>query len=153
MIECFWWQGNLFLGIYYNLSIWYKLSDQTKYGAYLSIFGALITITLNLILIPKYDFVGCAWATLICYLSMTIASYLLGKKHYMIRYNIRRIFIYLGFVSILYFISIYYNSIMINLLYIMQLLNHMMIKKIMKNLAIFLLKLTIFKKNYIKIIQ
>ena len=110
--------ANLFLGIYYNLSIWYKLSDQTKYGAYLSIFGAIITITLNLTLIPIYGFVGCAWATLICYLSMTIASYLLGKKHYMLRYNIRRIFIYLGFVSILYFISIYYNSIMINLLYI-----------------------------------
>ena len=110
--------ANLFLGIYYNLSIWYKLSDQTKYGAYLSIFGAIITITLNLTLIPIYGFVGCAWATLICYLSMTIASYLLGKKHYMIRYNIRRIFIYLGLVSILYFISIYYNSIMINLLYI-----------------------------------
>ena len=110
--------ANLFLGIYYNLSIWYKLSEKTKYGAYLSIFGAIITLALNFILIPKIGFVGSAWATLICYFSMTVASYYLGNKHYKISYPLKRIFFYLGLVCVLYFTSIYFDSNIINSLYI-----------------------------------
>jgi O-antigen/teichoic acid export membrane protein len=111
--------ANLFLGIYYNLSIWYKLSEKTKYGAYLSIFGAIITLCLNFILIPKIGFVGSAWATLICYFSMMVASYFLGKKHYKIPYPLKRIFFYLGLVCVLYFTSIYFDSNIINSLYIL----------------------------------
>ena len=70
--------ANLFLGIYYNLSIWYKLTEKTRYGAMLAIFGALITLVLNIILIPKIGFVGSAWATLACYFSMMLASMLIG---------------------------------------------------------------------------
>ena len=110
--------ANLFLGIYYNLSIWYKLSEKTKYGAYLSIFGAVITLTLNFILIPIIGFVGSAWATLACYFSMTIASYFLGKTHYSIKYPLKRIFLYLGLVVSMYFTSIYLNSNKIDVLYI-----------------------------------
>ena len=111
--------ANLFLGIYYNLSIWYKLSEKTKYGAYLSIFGAIITLCLNFILIPKIGFVGSAWATLICYFSMMVSSYFLGKKHYKIPYPLKRIFFYLGLVCVLYFTSIYFDSNIINSLYIL----------------------------------
>ena len=111
--------ANLFLGIYYNLSIWYKLSEKTKYGAYLSIFGAIITLCLNFILIPKIGFVGSAWATLICYFSMMVASYFLGKKHYKIPYPLKRIFFYLGLVCVLYLTSIYFDSNIINSLYIL----------------------------------
>ena len=96
--------ANLFLGIYYNLSVWYKLTDKTKYGAKISIFGALITIALNFILIPIIGFLGSAIATLICYLSITIISYLLGKKHYPIPYNIKRICFYLFFMLCIYFV-------------------------------------------------
>ena len=96
--------ANLFLGIYYNLSVWYKLTDKTKYGAKISIFGALITIALNFILIPIIGFLGSAIATLICYLSITIISYLLGKKHYPIPYNIKRICCYLFFMLCIYFV-------------------------------------------------
>ena len=99
--------ANLFLGIYYNLSIWYKLSEKTKYGAYLSMFGAVITLCLNFILIPKIGFVGSAWATLICYVSMTVASYYLGRKHYKIPYPLKRISFYLGLVAVLYFTSMF----------------------------------------------
>lgn len=75
--------ANVFFGMFFNLSIWYKLSGQTKYGAALSIFGAALTIVLNIILIPRMGYMGAAWATLICYLSMLIASYIIGqKKHY-----------------------------------------------------------------------
>jgi O-antigen/teichoic acid export membrane protein len=97
--------ANLFLGIYYNLSVWYKLSERTKYGAYLSIFGALLTIIFNLILIPSMGFEGAAWATLICYFSMTAGSYMLSKKYYPIPYPIVRICFYLLFSLGLYFIS------------------------------------------------
>jgi len=101
--------ANLFLGIYYNLSIWYKLSEKTKYGAYLSIFGAIITLILNFLLIPVLGFVGSAWATLVCYFFMTISSYLLGRKHYKIPYPIKRIFLYLGLVFVLFFISVLFS--------------------------------------------
>ena len=101
--------ANLFLGIYYNLSIWYKLTEKTKYGAYLSIFGAIITLALNFLLIPIIGFVGSAWATLICYFSMTVASYYLGKKHFPVPYNIKRIGLYLfsmlGIYSFIYFLD------------------------------------------------
>ena len=101
--------ANLFLGIYYNLSIWYKLTEKTKYGAYLSIFGAIITFSLNFALIPVIGFVGCAWATLVCYFSMTIASYYLGKRHFPIPYQVKRITLYLFSMLWVYF-CIYFTS-------------------------------------------
>ncbi|MDA8956693.1 oligosaccharide flippase family protein [Flavobacteriales bacterium] len=97
--------ANLFLGIYYNLSVWYKLSERTKYGAYLSIFGALLTVVFNFMLIPSMGFEGAAWATLICYFSMTVASYILSKKYYPIPYPVVRICFYLAFSFGLYLFS------------------------------------------------
>ena len=101
--------ANLFLGIYYNLSIWYKLTEKTKYGAYLSIFGAVITLSLNFTLIPVLGFVGCAWATLVCYFSMTVASYYLGKKHFSVPYQVKRITLYLFCMLCVYF-CIYFTN-------------------------------------------
>jgi len=96
--------ANMFLGIYYNLSIWYKLIDKTYYGAILSVFGAVITLVLNVYLIPKISFVGSAWATLICYFLMVLASLLLSKKQFPIPYNIKRITFYILFMLTVYFI-------------------------------------------------
>jgi len=101
--------ANLFLGIYYNLSIWYKLTEKTKYGAYLSIFGAIITLSLNFTLIPLLGFVGCAWATLICYFSMTVASYYIGKRHFSVPYQVKRIALYL-FVTLCIYFCIYFTN-------------------------------------------
>jgi O-antigen/teichoic acid export membrane protein len=86
--------ANLCLGVYLNLSMWYKLSGQTKYGAWLSIFGAAITILFNLWLIPIMGYTGAAWATLICYASMMIVSYLIGQKKYPIPYDVSKFFIF-----------------------------------------------------------
>ena len=98
----------LFLGIYFNLSVWYKVTDKTRYGAYLSIFGALVTIVLNFALIPSMSYVGSAYATLFCYFSMCVASYLLSRKHYSILYDFKRIFSYLFLAfGLLYFWSIF----------------------------------------------
>ena len=99
--------ANLCLGIYYNLSIWYKLTGQTKFGALISIFGALLTIVLNLWLIPIIGYMGSAWATLICYASMMILSYIFGQKYYNVAYNYKKILGYIALSLILYVISIY----------------------------------------------
>jgi O-antigen/teichoic acid export membrane protein len=101
--------ANIALGIYYNQSIWYKLSGKTKYGAYIGIFGAIITFMLNYIWIPEYGYMGSAWATLICYSSMMFLSFILSRKHYPIKYNLPKIFLYLGVSSGLYFLTLYAN--------------------------------------------
>ncbi len=98
--------ANMFLGIFYNLSIWYKLTDKTRFGAYLSIFGAIVTLTLNLLLIPVIGYMGSAWATFACYCSMMVLSYFIGQKHYHVKYNLKKIGFYFGFALLLYFISI-----------------------------------------------
>jgi len=85
----------LFLGIYHNLSIWYKLTDKTRYGMYFSIIGAIITIGLNLWLIPEIGIMAAAWATLFAYGSMTVISYFIGKKYYPIKYPLKKMSIYL----------------------------------------------------------
>ena len=111
--------ANLFLGIYYNLSIWYKLTEKTGYGAILAIFGAVITLILNIILIPKIGFIGSAWATLFCYFSMMIASLLIGRKHYAIPYDLKRVFTYIFLSFALYKISVYFEtSMLINTVYL-----------------------------------
>ncbi|MET2986053.1 lipopolysaccharide biosynthesis protein [Aureibaculum conchae] len=87
--------ANLLLGVYNNLSVWYKLTDRTKYGMYFSIFGAVITIALNLIFIPKYGFMASAWATLTAYGGMTLISYFYGKKYYKVPYKMKKVLFYI----------------------------------------------------------
>lgn len=99
--------ANFFLGIYTNLSVWYKLIDKTKIGAYISAFGALVTLLLNFLLIPKFSYMGSAIATLAAYGSMMMISYYLGNKQYPIPYDKRRIFGYLGVSTLLAGLSFY----------------------------------------------
>ncbi len=87
--------ANLFLGIYYNLSVWFKLTDKTKYGMYFSLVGAAITIVLNIVFIPKIGFMASAYATLIAYSSMTVISYYYSRKYYSIPYQFKNILFYL----------------------------------------------------------
>jgi O-antigen/teichoic acid export membrane protein len=88
--------ANVFLGIYYNQSIWYKLSGQTRFGALIAILGAFITLGINLLFIPEYGYMASAWATLIVYGFMMVLSYYMGQKYYPIKYNSRKFFLYLG---------------------------------------------------------
>lgn len=98
--------ANMFLGIYYNLSIWYKLTDKTNFGAVISISGAVITIILNCWWIPIIGYMGSAWATFICYAFMMLISFFYGQKKYPIPYAIARILLYIGTSIALYGISI-----------------------------------------------
>jgi O-antigen/teichoic acid export membrane protein len=94
--------ANFFLGIYTNLSVWYKLIDKTRIGAYISIVGALVTLLLNYLLIKQgFSYYGSAIATIAAYGTMMIISYKLGQKQYPIPYDINTILKYLG-LSILF---------------------------------------------------
>ena len=99
--------ANFCLGIYQNLSVWYKITDKTKFGAYISVIGATLTLALNIILIPYYGYVGSAIATLVAYASMAAISYVLGRKHYPIPYKTAKIGFYIIFSIALSTISFY----------------------------------------------
>lgn len=98
--------GNIFLGIYYNLSIWYKLTNKNMIGAFITIAGALITITLNMLLIPRLHYYGAAIATFSCYFFMMLISYTLGKKYYPVPYAIRKLSAYILFSALLYILHL-----------------------------------------------
>ena len=97
--------GSVFLGIYYNLSVWYKLTNKTLTGAWITLAGAVITILLNIWWIPLFGYTGSAWATFVCYAFMMIISYLLGQKHYPIPYVTEKLIAYLCIVTLLYLIQ------------------------------------------------
>jgi len=112
------WQGlkvvpillaaNLFLGIYFNLSVWYKLTDKTIYAAIISVIGAFITIVLNFVLIPKIGYYGSAWATMFVYLTMCMLSFAWGKKYYPVPYSILKLSAILLVALSLFFIDFYW---------------------------------------------
>ena len=94
--------GNVFLGIYYNLSVWYKLTNKNMYGAVITIIGAAITIVLNIVLIPILHYTGAAIATFTCYLFMMVCSYKLGQKFYPVPYPVKKLIAYLVMVVLIY---------------------------------------------------
>jgi O-antigen/teichoic acid export membrane protein len=97
--------GYVSLGIYMNLSVWYKLSDQTKYGLYISGIGAILTIILNVIFIPKYSYMASAWISLIAYATMMVLSYIWGQKNYPIPYNLKKNLAYIIIAVVLVYLS------------------------------------------------
>lgn len=99
--------ANLFLGMYYNTSIWYKATNNTMKGAYISLVGAVITIALNWILIQKMGYMGSAWTTLICYFAMLVISLIWGRKYYPIPYHYAYNFLWIG-LSTVYSLGAYF---------------------------------------------
>ncbi len=98
--------ANWFLGIYFNLTVWYKLTNKTGYGAGISIFGAVLTIVFNVLLIPYLGYYGAACTTLICYTSMMVLSFYQGQKHFPINYDVKKILGYIFLSVALYFVSL-----------------------------------------------
>jgi O-antigen/teichoic acid export membrane protein len=99
--------ANLFLGVVYNLSVWFKLTDRTKYGAYIAGIGASVTLIMNITLIPLIGYLGSAWAHFACYLTMMVISFFLGRKYYRIDYPLKDIAVYVIISLALYFGSLY----------------------------------------------
>lgn len=98
--------GELFFGIFYNLSVWYKLTDRTQWGMWFSLFGLAVTITLNIILVPQFSYMGCAWAACSSYFLMMVASWVFGSKIYPIGYPVGRIISFFAAAAILYGIGV-----------------------------------------------
>jgi len=96
--------ANMFLGIYYNLSIWYKLTRNTRAGAYITLIGAGITLIINYVFIPRFNYWASAWATCICYGSMMVISYIWGQKVYRVPYPWKKLVAYMVIVALLYFL-------------------------------------------------
>ncbi|WP_323027097.1 lipopolysaccharide biosynthesis protein [Gelidibacter japonicus] len=133
--------ANLCLGIYHNLSVWYKVTDRTKFGAYISVFGAVITLALNFWLIPIMEYRGSAIATLVAYASMMAASYYYGQKYYPIPYNLKKMGLYLLVSSVFSVISFYVYrenyvigvSLLTLFLFLVVMLEKNQIKQLIKN--------------------
>ena len=102
--------GNLFFGIYFALSLWYKLTDMTRYGAYIALTGAAFSLLLNFLLIPVWGYMGSAVAVFFSYFIMMVFSYFLGRKYYPIPYNLKRIGTYFGVAMILYAASFFTSA-------------------------------------------
>jgi O-antigen/teichoic acid export membrane protein len=102
--------ANLFFGIYFALSLWYKLKDMTRYGAYIALTGAAITLGMNIILIPIMGYMGSAIAIFVCFFVMMIISYIYGQKYYPIPYNLKRIGLYFSIAAIIYTISLFTSA-------------------------------------------
>ncbi|MBN9296859.1 MAG: polysaccharide biosynthesis C-terminal domain-containing protein [Filimonas sp.] len=96
--------ANMFLGVYYNLSVWYKVTNRTRAGATITLIGVVITCAINYIFIPKYSYTACAWATFLCYFSMMVISYVWGQKEYRIPYAWKKLVAYFCIVVIFFFI-------------------------------------------------
>ncbi len=94
--------ANMFLGIYYNLSIWYKLTHKTIAGAYITLVGAGLTLLINFMFIPYFGYMACAWATFLCYFSMMVMSYVWGQKDYPIPYPWKKLCAYIVIVVLLF---------------------------------------------------
>src|ERR1019366_286356 len=111
--------ANMFLGIYYNLSIWYKLGHKTMAGAWITLVGAVITLLINYFFIPYYSYMACAWATFACYGSMMVVSFVWGQKEYKIPYAWKKLVAYIVIVVIIFFIhkgiTYFYNHTVFNL--------------------------------------
>lgn len=96
--------ANIFLGIYYNLSIWYKLSNKTMAGAWITVAGSMVTIVVNYLFIPRFGFSACAWSTFLCYGTMMVISFRWGQKQHRIPYAWKKLVAYLVIVALLFFV-------------------------------------------------
>jgi O-antigen/teichoic acid export membrane protein len=100
----------IFQGIFFNLSLWYKLTDKTMYGAWFSLLGTFIIVILNIILVPVYSYMGCAWAAFVCYFVIMVVSYFYGQKHMPIKYDFKSIGLYTVVTILFYVISLFIKT-------------------------------------------
>ena len=99
--------AELFFGIFFNLSLWYKPTDRTPWGMYFSLIGLAVTIGLNAVLVPRFGYMGCAWAAFCCYAVMMVSSYFVGRAKHPIGYPVRRIAAYFLVAAVLYVLGMY----------------------------------------------
>ena len=145
----------LFQGVLSNLSLWYKLTDRTIYGAYISILGLVITVALNVAFVPKYSYWACVYATLACYTVMMLVSYFLGQKYYPVNYPLKDIGIYVLLTAVLYVagMAVDFGALWANLLYRTALLGVFAVYLVKKDLPLSEIPVLgkLFKKSHSRI--
>ena len=99
--------AEIFMGIYFNLSFWYKLIDETRWGAYFSLIGCTVLVVMNILLIPRYSYMACAWAGFCGYGIAMLLSYFVGQKKYPIQYDLKAIGGYVLLAAVLYLAAEY----------------------------------------------
>ena len=97
--------ADVFFGIFFNLSVWYKITDRTIWGTWFSFIGLAIVVAVNFIFVPIYGYMACAWASFICYGTMMLVSYFVGQAKYRIDYNVPRLLFYFLTAGVLYAVS------------------------------------------------
>ncbi|GEM63447.1 polysaccharide biosynthesis protein [Sphingobacterium faecium NBRC 15299] len=123
--------ANICLGIYYNLSVWYKLTDRMQMGLYITVFGTIITLVGNYIFIPHWGIYAAAWTTLLCYASMMILTYLIGQKIYFIPYQVKRIVLYLCMMLICFLLKMYFDHLSLSFSNNLQMLTRLPVATIL----------------------
>lgn len=98
--------ANICLGIYYNISVWYKITDRMRMGLYITLMGAVITFVGNIIFIPKWGMYAAAWTTMTCYATMVVVTYFVGRKYYPVPYPVKKILTYLTVMLLLFFAKV-----------------------------------------------
>lgn len=98
--------GEFFFGVFFNLSVWYKLTDKTLWGMWFSLLGLAVTLVLNVLLVPRFGYMGCAWAAFCCYGVMMVTSYFIGQRRYPISYHAGRLAVIFAFAMALYGVSL-----------------------------------------------
>jgi O-antigen/teichoic acid export membrane protein len=111
--------GHLLVGMVYLQSFWYKLNSKTVYGIYIFVIGAVVTIVLNYIFVPKFGFMACAVANVVCYLIMLIITFLWGRKYLVCKYDFKNIVLYLGLTVGFYAISLWAENVIVNTILLM----------------------------------
>lgn len=98
--------GEFFFGVFFNLSVWYKLTDKTLWGMWFSLLGLAVTLVLNVLLVPCFGYMGCAWAAFSCYGVMMVTSYFIGQRKYPIDYHAGRLALIFAFAMAMYGLSL-----------------------------------------------
>jgi O-antigen/teichoic acid export membrane protein len=109
--------ANMALGIYYNLSVWYKITNKTMAGAWITLIGTAITVIVNRLFIPYFSYYACAWATFACYTTMMVVSYTWGQKNYYIPYATKKLIAYITIAIVLFFLHVLLSKINDSLLW------------------------------------
>ncbi len=113
--------ANICLGIYYNLSVWYKLTDRMRMGLYITVMGALITLIGNYIFIPHWGMYAAAWTTMICYATMVVVTYFAGQKYFPVPYPVKKILAYLTVMLVFFFLKTGIDALTVHLAPLAQL--------------------------------
>lgn len=130
--------AELFFGIFFNLSLWYKLTDQTQWGAWFSLFGFVVTAAINIMFVPRFGYMACAWAAFFCYFSMMMVSYFIGQKKYPIKYDLPSMGRYAVLTLVLYAVAIWVDidNLVLKLLFRIALLSVFVVYMVKRDLPI-----------------